>query len=58
MKKHSEIRLSEVAGKAIISKLEALEMAEKHASKSKLTEEDVKEFSDKIKENANKRFTA
>jgi hypothetical protein len=58
MKKFSEIRWSEVARKAILNKLETLKMAEKLASKSKLTEKDVEEFSRKIKGSATKRFMA
>ena len=45
-----------MARKAIINKIEVLEIAEKLASKSKLTKKDVKEFSDKIKSNASERF--
>ena len=56
MKQFSEIRWSEVARKAIIERLETLKMAEKIASKSKLTEKDVEEFSRKLKRNARKRF--
>lgn len=56
MKQFPEIKWSEVARKAIAEKLEVLRMANKIASKSKLTEKDVKEFSDKIKESATKRF--
>ena len=56
MKQFSEIRWSEVARKAIIERLETLKMAEKIASKSKLTEKDVEEFSRKLKRNATKRF--
>ena len=56
MKQFSEIRWSEVARKAIIDKLTALQLAEKLANKSKLTEKDVKEFSAKLKSVANKRF--
>lgn len=56
MKKFSEVRWSEVARKAIVEKLETLELAEKLAKKSKLTEKDVEEFSKKIKSSATKRF--
>ena len=56
MKEFSEIKWSEVARKAIISKLETLKLAEKLAKKSKLTERDVKEFSNKIKVLATNRF--
>jgi hypothetical protein len=58
MRKFSEVRWSEIARKAIISRLETLQLAEKLAKKSKLTEKDVKEFSKKIKTAANKRFLA
>ena len=56
MKHFSEVRWSEVARKAIIEKIELLQLAERLASKSKLTEKDVKEFSKKIKSNASERF--
>lgn len=56
MKQFSEIKWSEVARKAIVDKIETLKMADKLASKSKLTEKDVSEFSRKLKSNASKRF--
>ncbi|MBM3282375.1 MAG: hypothetical protein FJY86_03480 [Candidatus Diapherotrites archaeon] len=56
MKQFPEIKWSEVARKAIAEKLELLRMADKIARKSKLTEKDVREFSDRIKESASKRF--
>ena len=56
MKHFSEVRWSEVARKAIINKIEVLEIAEKLASKSKLTKKDVEEFSNKIKSDASERF--
>jgi len=56
MKHFSEVKWSEIARKAIIEKLELLQMAEKLAQKSKLTEEDVKTFNKKIKSSASKRF--
>lgn len=58
MKQFSEIRWSEVARRAIIERLETMKMAEKLASKSKLTEKDVEEFSRKLKRNATKKFMA
>ncbi len=58
MKHFSEIRWSKVARKAIIQKLETLRLAEKLASKSKLTKKDVEEFNKIIKLEANKRFLA
>jgi len=56
MKYFSEVKWSEIARKAIIEKLELLQLAEKLASKSKLTEEDVAAFNKKIKASATKRF--
>jgi predicted CopG family antitoxin len=56
MKKFNEIKWSEVARKAIDQRTKDLEMIEKIASKSKLTQEDATEISKKIKLRANKRF--
>lgn len=56
MKHFSEIKWSDVARKAIIEKIETLKMAEELANKSKLTEQDIKNFSKKIKSLATKRF--
>lgn len=56
MKQFPEIKWSEIARKAIAEKLEILRIAHKIASKSKLTEKDVKDFSDKIKESATRRY--
>jgi len=56
MKHFSEVRWSEVARKAILEKLELLQLAEKLVQNSKLTEEDVKAFNKKVKSSANKRF--
>ena len=58
MKHFSEVRWSEVARKAIVEKLEALQLAENLSKKSKLTLKDVEEFSRKIKSEATKRFLA
>ena len=59
MKKHSEIRWSEVARRSIRKKVEMLDAMDKIASKSKLTKKDVDEISRKIKmetfEDLNKR---
>lgn len=49
MKKHSEIRWSEVVRKSIWQKVELLEAMDTIASKSKLTQKDVDEISRKIK---------
>jgi predicted CopG family antitoxin len=56
MQKFSEVKWSEVARKAIITKLETLKLADEIASKSKLTQQDVDEFSKKINSLATKRF--
>jgi hypothetical protein len=56
MKHFSEVKWSEIARKAIIEKLELLQMAENLAQKSKLTQDDVKKFNKKIKASASKRF--
>jgi len=56
MKNFSDVRWSEVARRAIIEKIETLRLANKLASKSKLTEKDVNVFSNKIKSLAAKRF--
>lgn len=50
MEKHKEINWSEVMRQAIRSYLRKLDIAEEIASKSTLTQEDVKELSEKIKE--------
>jgi hypothetical protein len=56
MKHFSEVRWSEVARKAIIEKLESLQLAEKLAMKSRLTQKDVEEFNKKVKSLASQRF--
>ena len=48
MKKHSEIRWSEVVRKSIAEKVETLEMIEKLGKKSKLTHEDISSLAKKI----------
>ena len=58
LKQFPEIKWSEVARRAIIEKLEALKLADELANKSKLTQEDVKEFSKKVNALASKRFVA
>ena len=56
MKHFSEVKWSEVARKAIIEKVNILQLAENLAKKSKLTRKDVDEFSKMIKSKATKRF--
>ena len=48
MKKHSEIRWSEVVRKSITQKIDDLEMMDKLTMKSKLTQKDVDEIAHKI----------
>jgi predicted CopG family antitoxin len=48
MKKHEEIKWSEVARKAIQKKIEDLEMLERLTKKSRLTESDVEKISKKV----------
>ena len=59
MKKHSEIRWSEVVRKTISEKIEDLEVLDKLTRKSKLTQEDVDEIARKVNrdvfEESNKR---
>ena len=59
MKKHSDIRWSEVVRKSIAAKVEMLDVMDKIAKKSRLTAKDVDEISHKIKrevfEDLNKR---
>jgi predicted CopG family antitoxin len=52
MKKHSDIRWSEVVRKSIAQKVELLDMMEKIARKSKLTKSDVNELAHKINKDA------
>mgnify|MGYP001596866382 CR=1 FL=1 len=52
MKKRNEIRWSSIIRNILRERVEDLEKADKLASKSKLTEKDVFEISEKIKESA------
>ena len=56
MKHFSEIKWSDIARRAIIERIETLKITEKITNKNKLTEEDIKNFSKKIKSLATKRF--
>jgi len=49
MKKHREIRWSEVARAALMKQIEKLEIMERIASKSKLTMKDIDVINEKIK---------
>ena len=56
MKIFPEIRWSEIARQAIEKRVSDLEIMNRIASKSKLTEKDVEELSKKIKASASKRL--
>jgi hypothetical protein len=56
MRKFQEIKWSEIARRAIEQRTAELEMIEKIASKSKLTQKDADEIARKIKVRANQRF--
>lgn len=51
MKRHSEIRWSEVIRKIISDKVDDLEMMDKLSGKSKLTKKDIEALSNKIDSN-------
>ena len=55
MEKHKEIKWSEVARQAIFDKAARLELMDRIASKSKLTERDAIEIGRKIKEGVARR---
>ncbi len=48
MKKHSEIRWSQIARRSILEKIDDLEILEKITKKSKLTQKDVNIISSRI----------
>ena len=56
MKKHQEMRWSEVARRAIAEEVKKLELVEKITSKSKLTMKDIEEVNEKIKTGIHKHF--
>ena len=56
MKQFSDIKWTEVARRAIETKIEDLEALENLVSKSKLTQRDIEKFSKKIKISAAKKF--
>jgi len=49
MRRHREIRWSEVARAAIVEQVEKLVVMDKITSKSKLTMKDIKEINEKVK---------
>jgi hypothetical protein len=56
MRIFSEVKWSEIARKAIEKRVEDLEMMNKLASKSKLTQQDLIEISKRIKASAAKKY--
>lgn len=56
MRQFNEIKWSEVARKAIEQRIHDLEIMNKIASKSKLTQKDALELAKKIKKSATERF--
>jgi len=54
MKKHKEIRWSEIARNSIVNYVKKLEIMDKITSKSKLTMKDVMEIDKKIKSSISK----
>jgi len=56
MKQFTDIKWSEVARRAIEQRVNDLELINRIASKSKLTQKDAEELSEKIKKNAAKKF--
>ena len=55
MKKHKDIKWSEVARRALIEKAKELELMDKILATSKLSEKDALEIGKKLKENIAKR---
>ena len=56
MKSFNEVKWSEIARKAIEKRVEDLEIMNELASKSKLTERDIREISKRIKASAARKF--
>ena len=56
MRKHNEIRWSEIARRAISKQVRKLAIMDKIAIKSKLTLKDIEEINEKIKEGLHKHF--
>ena len=57
MRKHKEIRWSEVARQAMLEKARKLELMDKLLAKSELTEKDSEEIGNKIKHSMAKRHS-
>jgi len=57
VKKHNEIKWSEIARRAISEQVTKLKLMDKLLEKSKFTEKDVEEIDHKIKKGLMKRFS-
>ncbi len=57
IKRHREIRWSEIARVAIVDQTKKLELMDKIASKSKLTVKDIEKINKKIKKNLRSSMT-
>jgi hypothetical protein len=56
IKKHREIRWSEIARRAIVEEVNKLMIIEKIASKSKLTLKDIEEINEKVKKGLHTKY--
>ena len=54
MRKHTEMRWSEIARRAIVKQVKKLAIMDRIASKSKLTIEDIEKINEKVKEGLHK----
>ncbi len=57
MRKHKEIRWSEVARKAIVTEVRKLAIMDRIASKSRLTMKDIEEINEKVKKGLHSKLT-
>lgn len=56
MKRHNEIRWSEIARRAIVKQVRKLDIMDRIASRSKLTLSDIEDINNKVKEGLHKRY--
>jgi len=57
MRKHTELKWSDIARQAFEKKLREIELAERLLAKSELTEEDAERIGHEVKANIRKRFS-
>ena len=57
MKRHTELRWSDIARQAFEKKLNEVELLQKVLDRSELTEEDAERIGHQVKSRVNKRFT-